>query len=55
MANSSLQIRSAGRMWRVCQGERVLAFARTYAFARIRAAELEAGHIAERVALWRAA
>lgn len=38
----SLQIRRAGGMWRVCQGERVLAFARSYHFAKIRAAELEA-------------
>lgn len=37
----SLQIRNAGRMWRVCQGERVLAFARTYANAKTRAADLE--------------
>lgn len=36
-----LQIRNAGRMWRVCQGERVLAFARTYEHAKTRAAELE--------------
>ncbi len=38
----SLQIRRVGGMWRVCQGARVLAFARSYRFARIRAAELEA-------------
>lgn len=36
-----LQIRNAGRMWRVCQGERVLAFAATYRNAKTRAAELE--------------
>lgn len=36
-----LQIRNAGRMWRVCQGERVLAFARTYHLAKTRAADLE--------------
>lgn len=36
-----LQIRNAGRMWRVCQGERVLAFAATYQFAKTRAADLE--------------
>lgn len=36
-----LQIRNTGRMWRVCQGERVLAFARTYAAAKTRAADLE--------------
>lgn len=38
----SLQIRLVGGMWRVCQGARVLAFASSYRFARIRAAELEA-------------
>lgn len=38
----SLQIRWVGGMWRVCQGARVLAFASSYHFARIRAAELEA-------------
>lgn len=37
-----LQIRRVGGMWRVCQGECVLAFARSYRFALIRAAELEA-------------
>ena len=37
----TLQIRNAGRMWRVCDGERVLAFARTYARAKTRAADLE--------------
>ncbi|MNR65160.1 hypothetical protein D3C85_1880820 [compost metagenome] len=37
----TLQIRNAGRMWRVIQGERVLAFARTYAHAKARAADLE--------------
>lgn len=37
----TLQIRNAGRMWRVCQGERVLAFATTYQNAKTRAAELE--------------
>lgn len=37
----SLQIRWVGGMWRVCQGARVLAFARSYNFARIRANELE--------------
>ncbi len=36
-----LQIRNAGRMWRVCQGERVLAFAATYQYAKARAADLE--------------
>lgn len=38
----SLQIRRVGGMWRVCHGARVLAFACSYRFARIRAAELEA-------------
>ena len=37
----TLQIRNAGRMWRVCLGERVLAFAATYQAAKTRAADLE--------------
>lgn len=37
-----LQICRVGGMWRVCQGTRVLAFARTYRFAKVRVAELEA-------------
>jgi hypothetical protein len=39
-----LQIRFLGGMWRVCQGDCVLAFARSYRFACIRATELEALH-----------
>lgn len=39
--NPQLQIRHHGGMWRVYQGERVLAFATTYRHAKTRAAELE--------------
>ncbi|WP_165493085.1 hypothetical protein [Stutzerimonas kirkiae] len=38
-----LQIRSFGGMWFICQGDRVLAFASDYNFAKTRAAELERG------------
>lgn len=50
-----LRIHNVGRMWRVCCGPVVLAFASTYPLAQARADELRATHAAERVLQRRAA
>ncbi len=46
----SLQIRNVGKMWRVCDGTTVLAFATDFAMAQYRRHQLIAEGAADRVA-----
>ena len=49
---SHLTIRNVGRMWRVLDGNKVKAFASSYAIAKVREEELSKGGCAEREAAW---
>jgi len=53
--NSQITIRNVGKMWRVCHGRVVLAFAETYPYAKAKADYLRATNAVERVIQARAA